>query len=36
MRAYEQPYFQLTWLNDNDVITASEDNIGGIPEGWEE
>ena len=36
MKMYEQPDLKLTWLDSNDVITASDDNIGGIPDGWEE
>ncbi len=36
MKIYEQPVATVILLETNDIITSSQyDNVGGIPEGWE-
>ncbi len=36
MKIYEQPVATVILLETNDIITFSQyDNVGGIPEGWE-
>lgn len=36
MKNYQQPIVAVILFERNDIITSSQyDNIGGIPEGWE-
>lgn len=36
MKHYQQPIVAVIFFETDDIITSSQhDNVGGIPEGWE-
>lgn len=35
MKRYQQPMITVTLFETDDIITSSDDNVGGIPSGWE-